>query len=123
MKILHIDSRSKKARKRIKEISEVQGKRYAEYYYLVINGAKWTYGFTVVVGMAVLGALGNSGLATVAGVGFAGLLMWYVEELMNDKLEAKRDELLADLPQMLSKMTLLVNSGSGCPRMPGKRIG
>lgn len=37
--------------------------------------------------------------------------MWYVEELMNDKLEAKRDELLADLPQMLSKMTLLVNSG------------
>ena len=111
MKILHIDSRSKKARKRIKEISEVQGKRYAEYYYLVINGAKWTYGFTVVVGMAVLGALGNSGLATVAGVGFAGLLMWYVEELMNDKLEAKRDELLADLPQMLSKMTLLVNSG------------
>ena len=26
MKILHIDSRSKKARKRIKEISEVQGK-------------------------------------------------------------------------------------------------
>ena len=28
MKILHIDSRSKKARKRIKEISEVQGKRY-----------------------------------------------------------------------------------------------
>ena len=111
MKILHIDSRSKKARKRIKEISEVQGKRYAEYYYLVINGAKWTYGFTVVVGMAVLGALGNSGLATVAGVGFAGLLMWYEEELMNDKLEAKRDELLADLPQMLSKMTLLVNSG------------
>ena len=61
--------------------------------------------------MAVLGALGNSGLATVAGVGFAGLLMWYVEELMNDKLEAKRDELLAHLPQMLSKMTLLVNSG------------
>ena len=111
MKILHIDSRSKKARKRIKEISEVQGKRYAEYYYLVINGAKWTYGFTVVVGMAVLGALGNSGLATVAGVGFAGLLMWYVEELMYDKLDAQRDELLADLPQMLSKMTLLVNSG------------
>ena len=30
MKILHIDSKSKKARKRIKEISEVQGRRYAE---------------------------------------------------------------------------------------------
>lgn len=111
MKLLHIDSKSKRARKRIKEISEVQGNRYAEYYFYVINGAKWTYGATVVVAMAILGALGNSGLATVFGVALAGLLMWYVEELMNDKLEEKRDQLLADLPQMLSKMTLLVNSG------------
>lgn len=111
MKIFHMDSKSKKARKRIKEISEVQGKRYAEYYYLVINGAKWTYGFTVVVGMALLGALGNSALATAFGVVLGVLLMWYVEELMNDKLEEKHDELLADLPHMLSKMTLLVNSG------------
>ena len=111
MKLLHIDSKSKRARKRIKEISEVQGNRYAEYYFYVINGAKWTYGATVVVAMAILGALGNSGISTVFGVALAGLLMWYVEELMNDKLEEKRDQLLADLPQMLSKMTLLVNSG------------
>lgn len=111
MKLLHIDSKSKRARKRIKEIAEVQGKRYAEYYYYVINGAKWTYGFTVFVLLAVLGALGNSAMATVFGIVLAGLLMWYVEELMNDKLEEKRDQLVADLPQMLSKMTLLVNSG------------
>ena len=111
MKILHIDSKSKRARKRIKEIAEVQGKRYAEYYYYVINGAKWTYGFTVFVLLTVLGALGNSAMATVFGIVLAGLLMWYVEELMNDKLEEKRDQLVADLPQMLSKMTLLVNSG------------
>ncbi|MBS6194846.1 MAG: type II secretion system F family protein [Clostridiales bacterium] len=111
MKLLHIDSKSKKARKRIKEISEVRGKRYAEYYFYIINGAKWTYGFTVLVGFAVLGALGNSMEALLFGVLLAGLLMWYVEELMNDKLQERREELLADLPQMLSKMTLLVNSG------------
>lgn len=111
MKLLHIDGRSKRARKRIREIAEVQGKRYAEYYYYVINGAKWTYGFTVAVFMAILGALADSGMAAAFGVVLAGLVMWYVEELMNDKLEEKRDQLLADLPQMLSKMTLLVNSG------------
>lgn len=111
MKLLHIDGRSKRARKRIREIAEVQGKRYAEYYYYVINGAKWTYGFTVAVFMAILGALAGSGMAAAFGIVLAGLLMWYVEELMNDKLEEKRDQLLADLPQMLSKMTLLVNSG------------
>ena len=47
MKFLKINSKSKQGRKRIKEIAEVQGKRYAEYYFYVINGEKWTYGFTV----------------------------------------------------------------------------
>ena len=111
MKILKIDSKSKSARKRIKEIAEVQGKRYAEYYFYVINGAKWTYGFTILVLLILLGALGNSLMAVFMGPVLAGLLMWYVEEALNDKLEARRDELLADMPQMLSKLTLLVNSG------------
>ena len=111
MKILKIDSKSKKARKRSKEIAQVQGKMYAEYYFYVMNGAKWTYGFTVLVFLVLIGALGNSPMAAFLGVVLAGLVMWYVEELLNDKLNARRDELLADLPQMLSKLTLLVNAG------------
>ncbi len=111
MHFLKIDTKSKQARKRIKEISEVQGKKYAEYYYYIINGAKWTYGFTVLVLFAVLGALGNSAPGLLFGLIMAVMLMWYLEETMNDKLNARRDELLADLPQMLSKLTLLVNSG------------
>lgn len=111
MHALKIDSKSKKARKRIKEIAEVQGKRYAEYYFYVINAAKWTYGFTVFVFLVLLGAMGNTPEAVLMGIVLAVLVMWYVEELLNDKLEARRDELLADMPQMLSKLTLLVNSG------------
>lgn len=111
MKFLKIDSKNKTARKRIKEIAEVQGKRYAEYYFYVINAAKWTYGFTVLVLLVLLGALGNEPMALLMGIVLAGLVMWYVEELLNDKLEARRDELLVDMPQMLSKLTLLVNSG------------
>lgn len=111
MKILHIDTKSEKARKRIKEISEVQGKKYAEYYYYVIQGAKWTYGFTALTFFCILGAMANSGIAFVLGIVLAGMLMWYVEELMNDQLEERREQLIADLPQMLSKLTLLVNSG------------
>ena len=84
---------------------------YAEYYFYVMNGAKWTYGFTVLVFLVLIGALGNSPMAAFLGVVLAGLVMWYVEELLNDKLNARRDELLADLPQMLSKLTLLINAG------------
>lgn len=111
MKIFRIDTKNKNARRRIKEIAEVQGKKYAEYYYYIMNGAKWTYGFTVLTFFAVLGALGNSGSSIFFGIILSGMVMWYVEELMNDQLEARREELLADMPQMLSKMTLLVNSG------------
>lgn len=111
MKFFGVDSKSKKGRKRVKEISEVQGKQYAEYYFYVINAEKWTYGFTVLVLFCILGAMGNQPMAVLLGVVMAFLVMWYIEELLNDKLEERRDELLADLPQVLSKLTLLVNSG------------
>lgn len=111
MKLLKIDSKSKQGRKRVKEISEVQGRQYAEYYFYVINAEKWTYGFTVLVLFCILAAMGNEPMAILLGGVMAFLAMWYIEELLNDKLEARRDELLADLPQVLSKLTLLVNSG------------
>lgn len=111
MRFLKIDTSGKQDRKRIKEIAEVQGKKYAEYYYYIINGAKWTYSLTVLVLFALLGAMGNSGIALFFGLVLSILLMWYVDETMNDQLEQRRDDLLTDLPQMLSKLTLLVNSG------------
>ncbi len=111
MEILRINSRSKKGRRRVKEIAEVQGRQYAEYYFYVINAEKWTYGFTVLVLFFILGAMANEPLAVLFGAVMAFLVMWYIEELLNDKLEARRDELLADLPQVLLKLTLLVNSG------------
>lgn len=111
MKILKIDSKSKKARKRVKEISEVQGRQYAEYYFYVINAEKWTYGFTVLVLFDLFAALANEGIALLIGAVMASLVMWYIDELLNDKLEERREELVADMPQVLSKLTLLVNSG------------
>lgn len=41
----------------------------------------------------------------------AGLFVWYLSESFKDKLTARREKILSDFPQMLSKMTLLVNSG------------
>lgn len=111
MKLFRIDSKSKKGRLRVKEIGEVQGKQYAEYHFYVIEAEKWTYGFTVLVFFSLLAALGNEPMALLMGGVIAFLVMWYIEELLNDKLTERRDELLADMPQVLSKLTLLVNSG------------
>ncbi len=111
MQLLGIDSKSKKSRARVKEISEVKGKQFAEYYFYIINGARWSYGFTIFVIFAIFAAMANSPVALLFGGLLAWLLMWYVDELFNDQLEERRDQLLSDFPQMLSKMTLLVNSG------------
>ena len=40
-----------------------------------------------------------------------GLLILYLDLALFDKLTARRQEILLDLPQVLSKLTLLVNSG------------
>lgn len=111
MEFLKIDSKSKRGREKIRDIAEVKGKRYAEYYFYVIYAEKLTYGLTVLVMFSLLGALSGELVAVLLGAVLSFLAMWYVEELLKDKLEERRDELLADMPQMLSKLTLLVNSG------------
>lgn len=40
-----------------------------------------------------------------------GLLILYLDLTLQDKLTARRQEIVLDLPQVLSKLTLLVNSG------------
>ena len=60
MEILHINTKSRSAQMKIKEIAEIKGKRYAEYYYFILLGAKTTYIFTMVVFVCLLAVLADS---------------------------------------------------------------
>lgn len=111
MVLLHIDNKSKRARMKIKEIAEIKGKRYAEYYYYIMQGAKFTYGYTIVVVMMLLSSLAGKVELLLLGFLIAIWLMYLVDVLLKDKLNARRQEILMDLPQVLSKLTLLINSG------------
>lgn len=108
---VHFNTKSDYARQKVKEMSEVYGRRYAEYYYYVQVGGQVTYAVTVVPLVFVLAVLGNSPMALLFGLVMAFLLIWYMSEMFKDKLTARREEMLADFPQVLSKLTLLVNSG------------
>lgn len=111
MSQVHYNLHSRKGRARIKEISEVKGKKYAEYYYYVIRGATFTYILTLLPFVLILGALADDPMILVVGLCLALLLVRYLEKDINDKLEERREELVLDLPQVLSKMALLINSG------------
>lgn len=111
MELVHYDMSSEHAVNQIKRISEIKGKKYAAYYYYVMLGEKLTYAATLIPFVLLLAALGNSVEALLFGVVFIGVLIWYLNEKTKDVLVDRRDELLRNFPQVLSKLTLLVNSG------------
>lgn len=111
MDLFHVDINSKKARKRIHEISEVTGKKYAQFHYYVMKGAEFTYGYLAFTLLILLAAAAANAKLALLGIALAALAVLYLEQEMENKLTDRRDELLAEFPQVLSKLTLLVNSG------------
>lgn len=111
MRILHISTKTRAAQAKIREISEIKGKKYAEYYYYMLLGAKTTYTYTIVIVVMLLSAMSNNKGLLFMGLIVGGLLILYLDLALFDKLTARRQEILLDLPQVLSKLTLLVNSG------------
>lgn len=111
MELIHFNLKSDASRKKIKLMAEVYGKKYAEYYYYISVGGKTTYVATVVPVIFLLALLANNPQALLFGIVLAVLFVWYMNETFKDKLTARREEILAGFPQVLSKMTLLVNSG------------
>lgn len=111
MEMVRFNIKSDSSRKKVKLMSEVYGKKYAEYYYYISVGGKITYVVTVIPIIFLLALLANNPSALLFGVVIAAIFVWYMNESFKDKLTARREEILAHFPQVLSKMTLLVNSG------------
>ena len=111
MRILHISTKTRAAQAKIREIAEIKGKKYAEYYYYMLLGAKTTYTYTIVIVVMLLSAMSNNKGLLFMGLIVGGLLILYLDLALFDKLTARRQEILLDLLQVLSKLTLLVNSG------------
>lgn len=111
MEMFRFNIKSEHSRKKVKEMSEVYGKKYAEYYYYILVGGQITYLVTVLPLVCLLGLLANNPVALAFGLIVGMLFVWYLRESFQDKLTARRENILMEFPQVLSKMTLLVNSG------------
>jgi tight adherence protein C len=108
---VHFSTKTARAIRRTDDIAEITGKKYAEYYYYVSKTAEVTYGLLMLTVFSVLAALVNSIVFFGIGLLLAVLAVYYVEEQINNKLSDRKEELLSDFPQVLSKLTLLINSG------------
>ena len=94
-------------KEQIMELNRLAGK----YYYYMLLGAKTTYIYTIIIFVILLSALADSKSLLLLGLVMGGLLILYLDLTLQDKLTARRQEIVLDLPQVLSKLTLLVNSG------------
>lgn len=111
MEIIHFNMKSHRARRKIKLMAEVYGRKYAAYHYYVLVGGQITYMLTAVSAIMLVALLADEPKTVFLGVVLAALFVWYLNESFKDKLSARRERILSDFPQVLSKLTLLVNSG------------
>lgn len=109
--LFKVDLKTEAGRKKEKKIAEVYGEKYAEFYHYCILGGQITYALTIAPLGLYIGAITNDILFAVLAVAGAAALVVYLDMEVNDAVEKKREEILSDYPEVLSKLTLLVNAG------------
>ena len=109
--LFHINIKTERGSKKIKEISEIYGRKYAEFYHYVITGGSISYFLTLLPMGFCLGAIANNVMLGVLGVVASALLLEYMSGEIKKNVNERREDILEDLPQMLSKFTLLINAG------------
>ena len=111
LQLVHFNVKSEQNRESVKEMAEVYGARYAEYYLYVLRGAQVTFFATLFPMALMLGVIMNSLMNLFLFVILAVASALYLSEQFKNKLTQRRDALVNEFPQVLTKMTLLVNSG------------
>lgn len=111
MELIHFDMNSKNAKGKIKPISEIYGKQYGPYYFYILRGGQITFAIILTLLIFLITGISGNFKLVMIGTLVSAMMIWYLDELLNDKINSRRDELLRDYPGMLSKLTLLVNAG------------
>ena len=109
--LFHINLRSSAGRKKEKKLAEIYGERYAGFYHCSMVAAQITYLLTLFPFGFLLGAMLNDvvmgGVILIATVAIVVSL----DMQASNSIESRRSEILSDFPDVLSKLTLLINAG------------
>ncbi len=109
--LFSINLHSPRLKQRRKLIAEVHGEDRAEFYQYVILAGQFSYFLTLVPIGLFLGALANDPTVAILGIIVAFVLVYYLNYEITVTVSKRREELLLDLPQVLSKLVLLVGAG------------
>lgn len=111
MDMFKVNLKTEKGRKKQKTIAEVYGEKYAEYYHFCIVGGQITYTLTIAPLGLFIGAITNDITFAALALAATAAIVVYLDMEVSNAVEKKREEILSEYPEVLSKLTLLVNAG------------
>lgn len=111
MKMLKTDVRSTRYAVRRKNIIIVYGPEYADFYTYLFAGAQTTYAATIFPTALLTGAAADSILLAFLGVTASFLMFFYIDAEIKKRADEKKDEILCELPDMVVRLSLLLNTG------------
>jgi len=111
IELFHINLKTERGRKKEKKVAEIYGEKNAPFHCHVILGGQITYLLTITPFGLYIGALANDIMFAGLILAAAGALVFYLDYQVNNAVTRRRDEILSDFPEMLSKLTLLTNAG------------
>lgn len=108
---LNIDMKMEFFKKKYDRLVEVKGEEAADFYLYTNLAGQISYVLTLLPIVFMFALIADTFEFVVFGIIGAGLLAYYLEYSIVELLDERHDVLVRDLPTVLSKMALLINTG------------
>lgn len=109
--LFKINVYNEKGQKRMKVLKEIMPSDEVAFYYYTTLASQFTYILTIAPLALLIAAFAENVTIAFIGIVAAVVLAFYMDYDINDKVEKRHKELLADFPHMLSQIVLLINAG------------
>jgi tight adherence protein C len=109
--LLNFDFNTSRQRVMYRDLVEIKGEKPAQFHQYVVVGGQLTYIFTFIPIGLFLGSFTKEVLISVLGLITGIGLAYYLQYEIKVKIKARRNGLNASFPEILSKLTLLMNAG------------
>ena len=105
------DVKKKLGSKSMEKVVNIYGERMGPYHYQAIRAAQITYLLTLIPAALVFGVLADNWLFLLLGLVAVGIITMNPALNLKGKMERRQDAILMDLPNVESKLTLLIGTG------------
>lgn len=106
-----VEFRDKYSRSREKKMTEVKGKKFAQFYIIANLASELTFLLTFSVLGFLLAVIVKIPMYAFLGVLLGVLMALYVENILSTKVSKRHEEMMVEYPHVLSHMALLINAG------------